>query len=391
MAIHIPANLNFPKTSRLEGFHLLRILGFDVRLNLTWLLLALLIIWTLAAGLFPNNYPRLAQQTYWWMGLAGALGILFSIIFHELSHALVARHYGLPIKGITLFIFGGFAEIKEEPASPKVEFMMAIAGPVASFALMLGFSQLEQLATNHEWHPAFIGVSHYLAIINLVIAIFNLLPAFPLDGGRILRAVLWHWHKDLNRATRIAGAIGAGFGFAIMMIGLISFIQGNFIGGMWWFVIGVFLRTAASASYQQQLINEIFSDKPVRHFMNSKLITVPSTTTLEQLLEGYIYQHHFKIFPVTQDSTLIGCISIKDLKKIPRYQWAQRTVGELYTPCSATNTVSADTNVNQVISRMTNLDSNSCYMVVDNKQLVGMVSLKDLHEFISLKLEPAKD
>jgi CBS domain-containing protein len=284
-----------PKTSHLEGFHPLQIFGFDLKLNLTLLLLALLIIWTLAAGLFPTNYPRLTPQTYWWMGLASALGILFSIIFHELSHAL--------------------------------------------------------------------------------------------------RAALWQWHKDLHRATRIASAIGAGFGLAIMMVGLISILQGNFIGGMWWFLIGVFLRTAAKNSYRQQLIHEMLSDKPVRHFMNNKLITVPSTTTLEQLLEGYIYQHHFKMFPVIQDSTLIGCISIKDLKKIPRYQWAQRTVGELCTPCSATNTVSADTSVSQVISSMAKSEVNSCYMVVDNKQLVGIVSLKDLSEFISLKLElePAKD
>ena len=228
--------------SGLKGYRLFRIFGFDIKLNLTWLMLALLITWTLGAGLFPADYPGLSPRTYWWMGVAGAIGILFSIVFHELSHSLVARRFGLRIRGITLFIFGGVAEMEEEPASPKVEFLMAVAGPLASLLLAFIFYQFEQLAIALDWHTAVLGVTHYLVMLNIIVAIFNLVPAFPLDGGRMLRAALWQWKKDLLRATYIASQFGLGFGLVLIIMGGLSFIQGNFIGGMWWILIGAFVR-----------------------------------------------------------------------------------------------------------------------------------------------------
>ena len=374
--------------SGLKGYRLFRIFGFDVKLNVTWLLLALLITWTLAAGLFPADYPDLPRHTYWWMGVAGAVGILFSIVFHELSHSLVARGFGLPIRGITLFIFGGVAEMEDEPGTPKVEFFMAIAGPLASLLLALLFFLLQQLASAQHWHIAVIGVSHYLSMLNIILAVFNLVPAFPLDGGRVLRAALWHWKQDLRAATRIASAIGSGFGLALMILGGLAFIRGNFIGGMWWLLIGAFLRTAASASYSQLLVRQMLADQPVRRFMNRDPVTVTPRTSIAQLLENYVYQHHFKMFPVVEDDRLLGCISIRDIKKVPRDQWAQTTVGEAVTPCSSDNTVSADTDAAQLISTMTRADASTRYMVVDQEdRLLGVVSLKDLREYIALKLE----
>ncbi|MCO6411414.1 MAG: site-2 protease family protein [Thiogranum sp.] len=387
MGVGVPADRDPAPASRLKGYRLFRIFGFDVKLNLTWLLLALLITWTLAAGLFPADYPGLSQQTYWWMGVAGAIGILFSIVFHELSHSLVARRFGLPIGGITLFIFGGVAEMEEEPVNPRVEFLMAVAGPVASVVLAVLFYQFHQLAVASDWYTPVIGVSHYLALVNLVLAIFNLVPAFPLDGGRMLRAALWHWTGDLRRATDIASQIGSGFGLALMIVGGLAFIQGQFIGGMWWLLIGAFLRAAARSSYQQLLIREILSDQPVRRFMNREPVTVPPDITLEQLLENYIYRHHYKMFPVVRDRELLGCVTINDLKKLPREQWASTRVEEATTPCSAANTVSPDTDTVKLIAAMSSPQAGSRYMVVENGRLVGMVSLKDLREFIALKLE----
>lgn len=387
MGADVSAGRNPAPASRLKGYRLFRIFGFDVKLNLTWLLLALLITWTLGAGLFPADYPGLSQQTYWWMGVAGAIGILFSIVFHELSHSLVARRFGLPIGGITLFIFGGVAEMEEEPVTPRVEFLMAVAGPVASVVLAILFYLFHQLAVTSDWYTPVIGVSHYLALVNLVLAIFNLVPAFPLDGGRMLRAALWHWKGDLRRATDIASKIGSGFGLALMIMGGLAFIQGQFIGGMWWLLIGAFLRAAARSSYQQLLIREILSDQPVRRFMNREPVTVPPDITLEQLLEQYVYRHHFKMFPVVRDGELLGCVTINDLKKLPREQWARTTVGEATAPCSAANTVSPDTDTVKLIAAMRSPQAGSRYMVVENGRLVGMVSLKDLREFIALKLE----
>jgi len=373
--------------SGLKGYRLFRIFGFDVKLNLTWLLLALLITWTLAAGLFPSDYPGLPQAVYWWMGVAGALGILFSIILHELSHSLVARGLGLSIRGITLFIFGGIAEMEEEPVSPKVEFLIAIAGPLMSVSLALLLFQLERLATNQDWPTAVIGVSHYLAMVNILVAVFNLVPAFPLDGGRMLRAALWQWMQNLRRATRIASQIGVGFGLVLMIFGGLAFIQGNFIGGMWYVLIGAFLRGAAKASYQQLLIHEMLGERAVREFMQDNPVTVSPDVPIAEWVEDYVYRHHFRMFPVVEDSRLLGCITTSDLKNLPREQWDEKMVRDLAIPCSPDNTVSPHCGATELLSKMTRPDANSRFMVVENERLLGVVSLRDLREYISLKLE----
>ena len=371
----------------LRGYRLFRIFGFEVKLNATWLLLGLLITWTLAAGLFPLDYPGLSRETYWWMGVAGALGVLFSIVFHELSHSLVARRYGLPIRGITLFIFGGVAEMEDEPVTPRVEFLMAIAGPLASLLLAIVFLQFELLATTLGWHTAVVGVSHYLGILNAVLAVFNLVPAFPLDGGRVLRAALWHWQQDLRRATRIASLIGAGFGVLLMVLGVVTFIGGNFIGGMWWFLIGAFLRGAARGAWMQLLVRQLLRDKPVREFMTTDPVTVAPQASVAELLEDYVYRHHHKLFPVVSDGTLHGCVSVGDIKRVPPGERARTTVGELASPCSSANTVAPDTDITRLLSAMARPDAGTRYMVVEDGRLLGVVSMKDLREYIALKLE----
>lgn len=366
---------------------LFRLFGFQVKLDLSWLLIALLITWTLAAGLFPQSYPGLSREMYWWMGITGAAGIFFSIVFHEFCHSLVARHYGLNIRGITLFIFGGIAEMEKEPATPKSEFMIAIAGPLASFLLAFVFYQVHLLATANEWSVFIIGVTYYLAYLNTILAIFNLVPAFPLDGGRMLRAALWAWKKNLRSATRIASQIGSGFGLVMMILGVLWVLQGIFIAGMWWFLIGVFLRVTAAASFKQVLLQEALQDQPIRRFMTSQPLTVPPSLSIEQLVQDYIYRHHFKMFPVIENSRLLGCITTREVKTVPQEQWSDRTVGELTSPCSADNTVSPDTDAMQVLLLMTQPNASSRFMVVEDQRLIGIISLTDLKEFLSLKLE----
>ena len=368
-------------------FPLFRLFGFQVKLDLSWLLIALLITWTLAAGLFPESYPGLSREMYWWMGITGAAGIFFSIVFHEFSHSLVARHFGLRIRGITLFIFGGVAEMEREPSTPKSEFLMAIAGPLASFLLAFVFYQAHLLATANEWSVFIIGVTYYLAYLNTILAIFNLVPAFPLDGGRMLRAVLWAWKKNLRSATRIASQIGSGFGLAMMALGVLWVLQGFFIAGMWWFLIGVFLRFTAAASFKQVLLQEALQDQPIRRFMTTQPLTVEPSISIEQLVQDYIYRHHFKMFPVVENSRLLGCITTREVKNIPQELWSNRTVGELTSPCSADNTVSPDTDAMAVLSLMTQPNASSRFMVVEDQRLIGIISFTDLKEFLSLKLE----
>ncbi len=373
--------------SPLRGYRLFRIFGFEVKLDLSWLLLGLLITWTLARGLFPADYPNLAESAYWWMGLIGALGILFSIVFHELSHSVVSRYYGLPIRGITLFIFGGMAEMEKEPASPKVEFLMAVAGPLASFLLGLIFFILTWFFTFSGVPVPVVGVLHYLAVINVVLAVFNLVPAFPLDGGRMLRAALWHWKKNLHSATRIASTFGTTFGLVLIVLGVLNLFQGNIIGGMWWILIGIFLRGAANASYRQLVFNEALSAKPVSQFMKTDPVTVSPALTIADLVENYIYQYHYKMFPVVEGGTLSGCITTRQVKDIPREQWRQKTVGDVAEHCSPENTVPPEKDTAELLSLLARPGANSRFMVVDNGRLVGIISLKDLMEFISLKLE----
>lgn len=372
------------------GFRQIRLFslfGFEVTLDLSWLLLAFLISWSLGAGLFPQEYPGLSTVVYAWMGIAVAIGVFFSIVFHEFSHSLVARHFGMQIRGITLFIFGGVAKMAQEPPTPKSEFLVAIAGPIASFLLAYLFWLIEATANASGWPAPVIGVADVMALINLTVAAFNLVPAFPLDGGRVLRAALWQRKGDLRSATFISSQIGRGFGLMLMLIGIVAFIRGNLIGGMWWFLIGVFVRGAASASYQQLIINEVIKDQPVSKFMRRDPVTVPPSISIDEWLDDYVYRHHFKMYPVVEGSNLLGSISIDEIKTLPKSDRAGKKVREFIQPCSAANTIAADMSTTELLTDIVKPRTQSRYMVVDNGQLVGMISLKDLLELLSLKLE----
>jgi len=365
---------------------LFKLFGFAVRLDMSWAIIVVLVTWSLAEGFFPSHYGGLSRVTYWGMGAAGALGLFGSIIFHELSHSLVARRYGLPIKGITLFIFGGVAEMDEEPPSPKAEFLMAMAGPIASVVLGLGFYGLYQVSKASGWSKPVIGVIGYLGFINGLLAAFNLIPGFPLDGGRILRSILWGWKNNLRWATRIASKIGAGFGLVLILLGALNVLRGELVGGMWWVLIGLFLRNAATMSYQQLMVRKALEGEPVRRFMVSKPVTVSPSISIEQLVEDYIYKHHFKMYPVVEDSKLTGCITIQQVKGIPRSEWRQRTVGELAKPCSPDNTIHPEDDATKALSSMSR-NRASRLMVVDGDRLVGIIALKDMLTFLSLKVE----
>jgi Zn-dependent protease len=290
--------------------------------------LALLVAWSLAQGLFPALYEGLPSTTYWWMGLAGVVGLFFSLLFHEMSHSIVARRYGLPIRGITLFLFGGIAEMEEEPANPKTEFLMAIAGPIASGLLAAIFHAVSAIGQAQGLPEAVLGVAQYLALLNGLLAIFNLLPAFPLDGGRVFRAALWYRTGDLRSATRVASRVGAGFGYALMGLGMLNILTGNFIGGIWWFLIGLFLRGAAAASYYQLMTRRALEGEPVRRFMARQPITVPPDITVRQFVDDYVYTYYHDLFPVTENDRLLGCVTTHQVKEVPREQWdLRRTVG----------------------------------------------------------------
>lgn len=365
---------------------LFKLLGFAVRVDLSWTIIAVLITWSLAKGFFPAYYQDLSQATYWYMGAAGALGLFASIIVHELSHSLVARRYGMVMRGITLFIFGGVAEMDEEPPSAKAEFLMAIVGPLVSFGLGIGFSSMAELGKGVGWPVPVIGVWGYLGLMNRILAIFNLIPAFPLDGGRVLRAVLWKWKGNLKRATRTASRLGSLFSMALILLGVINILGGRVIGGLWMFLIGIFLADAATSSYRQLMTRQALEGEPVRRFMEPNPVTVPPTISVAQLVETYIYTYHFKMFPVLEHGKLLGCVSTREVKRIPRSEWEQYTVGNLIQPCSSANTVGPQDDALKALASMSQTQT-SRLMVVDGDRLVGVIALKDLLSFLALKIE----
>lgn len=365
---------------------LFKFLGFEVGIDMSWIILAFLIVWSLSVGLFPVQFKGLSTGTYWLMGIIGAAGLFVSIILHELSHSLVARRYGMPMKGITLFIFGGVAQMTDEPTSPKGEFMMAAVGPLSSIAIGLVFYIIYMLGKQGGWPQSINGVVGYLALINGILAGFNLIPAFPLDGGRILRSVLWGIKGNIRWATRVASTIGSGFGTVLIVLAVFQLFQGNFIGAMWWFLIGMFLRGAAKASYQQLMVRNALQGEPVRRFMNANPVTVPPSLSVKDLVEDYVYRYHYKMFPVVDDGELLGCVSTKEVKDVPHEQWEKKRVEDLTLGCTSNNTLTPDTDAVKALSLM-NRTGISRLMVTEGDRLAGIITLKDLLKFLSLRME----
>lgn len=372
-----------------RSIELFKVFGFAIRLDPSWFIVAVLLTWTFATSAFPSQVPGLSPAVYWGMGVAGTLGLFMSVVLHELSHSLVARRFGLGIRGITLFIFGGVAEMTSEPPNPKAEFWIAAAGPAASLAIALAVFGLTLISETFGGPAGVTGVLAYLAYANGMLALFNLIPAFPLDGGRILRSILWGWKGSLRFATRVTSRIGGWFGLALIGTGVLVtvFVPGGFISGFWLFLIGLFVRNAAQMAYQQLLLRRAFEGEPVSRFMQADPVTVPRQISVAELVQSYIYRYHFKMFPVVDDAgRLLGCVTTRQVKELPREEWDRQTVGALALQCGPENTVRADMDAMQALAAM-NRTGASRLMVVDGDRLLGILALKDLLRFFSLKME----
>ncbi|MGH7970572.1 MAG: M50 family metallopeptidase, partial [Limisphaerales bacterium] len=344
---------------------------------------------SLARGIFPASVEGLPPATYWWMGVAGALGLFLSIVLHEFGHSVVARRFGIPMNGITLFIFGGVAEMGDEPPSPKSELLMAIAGPITSVVLGGIAYGLRRLSDAWAWPIESTVILAYLSWINFALAAFNLIPAFPLDGGRVLRSILWGVRGNVVSATRIASAIGTGFAFLLIFWGIVSFVFGNFIMGVWWVILGLFIQRVSRASYDRIRVREVLQGETVRHFMHRDLITVPPSISVKELVDNYVYRYYFKTFPVVDHDRLMGCVDLTRLKEVPRQEWEHRTAETVASPCSSENTIAPDAAATKALSAMSR-NQLGRLLVVDHERLVGIITLKDLLGFLSRKMELEK-
>jgi Zn-dependent protease/predicted transcriptional regulator len=362
---------------------LFSLFGFDVFVDASWLLIALLIGWTLGGAVFPATLPGQTQATYWSMGAAATVGLMLSIVLHETAHSLVARHYGLAIRRITLFIFGGVAEMQGEPDRPRTEFLMAIAGPLASALLAFAFTGgFLALAEVPGAAPLAI-VLRYLGMINGMLAAFNLLPAFPLDGGRMLRAALWGWRGDVAWATRLAAGAGSWFGMALIVLGVIEVLHGDVIGGIWSVLIGMFLRGAAAAELNALLMQRSLAGVSVAAAMNREPVTVAADVPVATFVEDYVYRHHHRWFPVAEQGRVVGSVSTREAAAVPRSEWPMTPVSAIMLPFAEEDAIDPDTALNDAWRQMRR-SGRSRLMVVRAGRLLGILSSSDVLELIAL-------
>ncbi len=299
-----------------KRIEVLKLMGFPIRVDVSWFFVFFLIILSLASGFFPHVYPGLTEGSYWAMAFVGSIGLFLSIIFHEFFHSLVAKYYGVKIDGITLFIFGGVAEMKKEMPSAKAEFLVAIAGPLSSFLLAIFFLTLSYFWNQSLLPDTFVPLFTYLGWVNALLAIFNCIPAFPMDGGRVLRSIIWALNKNFIKSSLIAAKIGELISWLMIGWGVLNAFMGNITEGLWLLLIGFFIRRASRMSYSQAKLQKKLSKYPVLGILEkSELSFAPedSLFKLKQELQNRLVQTHY---PIVENQKLKGIFSIKKFEKM---------------------------------------------------------------------------
>jgi Zn-dependent protease len=314
-----------------RGLNLFKVAGIQIRLDYSWLVIFVLVIWSLSAGYFPRHYPDQSTLMYWFAGLVATLFHFASILVHELSHSFIAMRFGIKIPAITLFIFGGLAHIAEEPKTPKTEFSMAIVGPLTSFLLAGLFWGVKVLFEASIPFLAMI-VLEYLAWINLALGTFNLFPGFPLDGGRVFRAFWWWKTGSLTRATRLASDMGKGLALTLIILGALQIFAGSLLGGLWFIFIGMFLRGMAEGGYQELVLRQSLEAAQAREIMVQNVVSLPSDLQLSRVITDYFLRFGYRGFPVVQNHNVVGVISLADVKQVPEEMRASKKAEEVMIP-----------------------------------------------------------
>ena len=358
-----------------------RIFGIPLRIHISWFLVFALVVWSLARYYFPVVLSQRPPWEYWGLGVVASLLLFASVLVHELGHCLVALRYRIPIAQITLFIFGGMAQIRREAPTPKAEFLIAIAGPIVSVVVGLAFWLLSILL---EASPSLREVAELLRLMNLTLAFFNLVPGYPLDGGRVLRAGLWAWSKNFHKATRQAARAGQGFAVLLMLGGLWVAGEGGTVNGMWFLLIGAFLFTAARSSHRQVAFQESLMGLRVGDVMTPEVVVLEAGTPLDEAVDNYFLRFGYGGFPVVHNGRLVGMLSLKELKAIPRSQWGTLTVGEVMAPLSLQTEIHPDEPITAALERMS-LDDRSRLVVRDGGKVLGLVTRSGIARFLDLR------
>jgi len=367
----------------LGRFEVVEIWGIPIRVHFSWLLVFGLVTWSLAAGYFPHEYPGWAARAYWAVGAVTALVFFASILVHELGHSWVALRNGIPIRSITLFVFGGVAQIAREPGAPGVELRIAIAGPATSFLLAGLFAGIWQVVRDV---PILAAPAIWLARINFMVAAFNLIPGFPLDGGRLLRALVWRWTGSLRRASEAASFLGQLVAFAFIGWGIFTVLGGDVIGGMWIAFIGWFLQNAAAASRAEANLREMLRDVTVGHAMTRDCRRVERGASLDRIVHEEVLGAGRRCFVVTEDGRLVGLLTLHEIKAVPKERWAVVTVGEVMTPAEKVTAVDPKTDLLTALETMD--DANVAQMpVVEAGELLGMIGREQVLHYVRVRGE----
>lgn len=359
-----------------------RIFGVDVGFHWSWIFIFLIVTWSFATGVLNEAYPGWTDGQRWAGAVVVAAVFFLSVLMHELSHALVSNKLGLPVRSITLFVFGGVANLTREPDAAKDEFRIAIVGPATSMALG-GLFAVAWLALR-PFNDGLAGICAYLAVINASLAVFNMLPGFPLDGGRVFRSVVWGRNRDRLRATRLASRVGEWIAYGIMAIGVLEILLTGTLGGVWFLFIGFFLRNAAVASYEQILIETTLSGIHVRDVMRPHVNIVPPDMSIDELVNDRVMREGSRCFAVLGAGEFMGLITLTDIRRVPREEWASTTVYRAMTPASQLVSVSPAQSLMSVLQAMAAHDVNQL-PVVQGRELAGMLDRGDVMRFIQVR------
>jgi Zn-dependent protease/CBS domain-containing protein len=373
------------------SFRLLRLFGIDILIHWSWLAIFALLTWWLAQGFFKDEYEDWTAGQRWGAAVVAALTFFISILLHELAHSLVAKREGLPVKSITLFIFGGVSSLGGEPRTPGQEFRVAIVGPLVSFllALFFGIATAVAFLSGAENSPP-AAVALYLTFINFAVGVFNMLPGYPLDGGRVLRAGLWARGRNLLTATRRASMAGTFISFGLIAFGVVSILLGNFIGGAWFIVIGWFLRNVSEASYQQLLSRSTLEGTKVADLVNRSFEAAPPDVSLSVLVNEHMLAGGQRCVPIVVVAELLGLVTMRDLKRVPREEWESTSAFRAMTPRERLHGVDAHDDIEAALEIMARENVNQL-PVMEFGRFVGFVTRADVLRLMQVRSELGGD
>jgi Zn-dependent protease/predicted transcriptional regulator len=362
--------------------------GFKIKADLSWLFLSVLIYWMLGTHTYPQIIHGQSPDTYSIMAMVTLIFLMVSIIAHEIAHAIVAEHYHMPIESITLFIFGGVAEMKGDPSHPKGEFLMALAGPAMSALLAGIFYGANLTYLFYEPNGPTAEVLHFLGVLNLLIAIFNIIPAFPLDGGRALRAVIWKYNGNLVLATRIASSLGVAFAYFLIGYALwIIMKYSDVMSGMWTGIMGLFLHAACGYNVRQTEQRSLLGIEKVSRFMHSQIVTITPDLGINELIDQYLYKHYQKAFPVIENGQLAGIVTLQALLSLDRSKWQWRHVRSVMERPGEENTVAFDASAYEAFDTMQKFGKELLMVTDENNRFMGVIHFRDVAAFLSITLK----